>query len=138
MRRLGALGALVVLFVACSSKDDEGGDACSVPEDQDGIIGGDTSFEVNVSDTEFAPRVLKAQNSANITLKVTNTGTKPHGLTVECLVVNGCSSCFPEAAKVAPLAPGEAITVRFVAPEVEGIYSVVSDGDSFAGQFILQ
>jgi hypothetical protein len=130
--------ALVVVAVlaACSDDATEGG-ACASP-DQDGVVGGAYAFEVAVNDSGFTPAVLKAQNSGTITLTLKNTGTKSHGLDIACLVVQGCTSCFPEGSKIAAVAPGAQATVTFTAPAEEGIFPVRSPGDAFEGQFILQ
>ncbi|MEO6575796.1 MAG: CARDB domain-containing protein, partial [Polyangiaceae bacterium] len=92
------------------------------------------------SDTAFSPVILKAQNSGSVSLTVKNTGAKAHDFVVQCLAVNGCTACFPDAAKIPPLQPGASAIVTFTAPEEEGIYAFTSDvpGDMFAGQFILQ
>src|SRR5262245_43227466 len=84
--------ALSLLAAHCSSTepddDDDGG--CG-PPDQDGVLGGDYSFEVSVNDTGFDPVILKAQNSGKVTVKLKNTGTKPHGFAVQCLTIQGCT-----------------------------------------------
>jgi len=128
----------VVLFalIACGEEALEEGGACDVP-DQDGVVGGAYTFDVEVKDDGFMPAVLKAQNSGTITLTLRNTGTKPHGFEVQCRVVQGCTSCFPDASKIA-VEPGATRTVTFTAPEEEGIFPVRSPGDTFEGQFILQ
>ena len=133
--RLAALVA--VLLVACSSSDtdDDDGDACN-PPDEDGIIGGAFSLEVSISDTDFSPKVVQVQNSANVTLTVRNTGTKVHSFEVGCRNVPGCTLCFPGEAKVS-VEPGASRTVAFTAPSLEGIYPVTSTGDAFVGQFSL-
>lgn len=131
---------LLAALAACKSDEttDQGG-ACGT-SDADGIVGGSFTFELDVSDTAFAPVILKAQNGSAVTLTVKNVGTKPHDFVVECISVNGCTSCFPDQAKVAAVAPGASTTVTFTTPAVEGIYDFRSDvaGDGFAGQFILQ
>lgn len=133
--------ALSLLGAHCSSTDpaDDDDGVCG-PPDQDGVLGGDYSFEVRVSDTAFEPVILKAQNSGKVTLKVRNTGSKPHGFAVQCLTIQGCTSCFPPAATIAPLPPGGEATIDFVAPEAEGIYTITSGvpGDTFTAQIILQ
>ncbi len=143
MQRILCAGAvaLALAVLHCSSDDaaaDRGG-ACML-SDQDGVIGGDFAFDVAVSDTAFTPVILKAQNSGTVRLKVTNTGSKPHGFAIDCLVASGCTACLPDAAKVGPLAPGETRTTTFVVPEQEGIYAIRSGvpGDSFAAQLVLQ
>lgn len=133
--RLAALVA--ILLVACSSSegDDDDGDACN-PPDQDGIIGGEFALDVSVSDTDFSPKVVQVQNSANVKLTVRNTGTKVHAFEVGCLNVPGCTVCFPDEAKVS-VEPGASKTVTFTAPSLEGLYPVTSTGDAFVGQFSL-
>ncbi len=143
MQRLLCAGTVVLALAAvhCSSDDDapSGDDPC-VQVDQDGVVGGDFAFEVAVGDTGFTPVILKAQNSGVVTVKVTNTGSTPHGFVVDCLVVAGCTACLPDAAKVGPLAPGETRTTTFTVPEQEGIYAIRSNvpGDTFAAQLVLQ
>jgi hypothetical protein len=129
---------------ACSGSDARAADPCK-PDDADGIIGGQASFVVSVTDDAFGPRILTAQNQTDVTLKLTNDGTTPHGLAVACLPTpndDGCpsTSCFPDAATVAPLDPGADATVTFRVPLVEGIYAVTTgvDGDAPTGQFIVQ
>jgi hypothetical protein len=139
--------AAVLLFLglagiaSCDGDGDDGSssDPCKQP-DQDGIIGGDYTFEVTVNETGFTPTILKAQNSGAITLTVRNTGTKTHSFSIECLTVQGCTSCFPAASKVDQLAAGAQKTVKFTAPEQEGIFTIKSEveGDTFTAQFILQ
>jgi hypothetical protein len=140
--RIFALLALAAL-PACSSSPDEG-DPCQ-PDDADGVIGGHDNFEVKVSDEKFTPKVLTSQNRSNVTLKLENEGTTPHGFAIECLPTpnsDGCpqESCFPEAAKIEPVAPGESATAEFEVPLVEGIYVITTgvDGDDFEAQFVVQ
>ena len=110
-----ALGLLTVRCASDTGETAEDGGACSQP-DQDGVIGGSYTFEVDVSDTAFSPVVLKAQNAGKVTLTVKNVGTKPHDFVVQCLTVQGCLACFPDAAKVGPLDAGASATVTFTAP----------------------
>lgn len=133
--RLVVLAAVFLLACSSSDADDDDGDACN-PPDQDGIIGGAFSLDVSVSDTDFSPKVVQVQNSANVTLTVRNTGTKVHGFEVGCQSVPGCTVCFPDAAKVS-VEPGASETVTFTAPSLEGLYPVTSTGDTFVGQFSL-
>jgi hypothetical protein len=131
---------LLAALSACKSDDaPAAGGACGT-SDADGITGGSFTFELAVSDTAFAPLILKAQNGSSVTLTVKNAGTKPHDFVIGCIVANGCTSCFPDEAKVAAVAPGASTTVTFTTPAVEGIYDFRSDvsGDGFSGQFILQ
>jgi hypothetical protein len=130
----GAAGALVMLssvlvLVRCS----QGGLGGS---DSDGVWGGDAGFALQVTDDAFSPAILKTQNLANITLTLTNAGTKPHDFVVDCMG----STCFPDASSIPPVPPDASATTRFVAPYTEGIYVFRSDlpGDTQTGQFILQ
>jgi hypothetical protein len=134
VRRFLLLG--LIALAACSSSDDEVGDACN-PADQDGVVGGTFALDVTITDTGFTPTVVQVQNSSTVTLTVHNTGTKAHSFAVDCLTKNGCSSCFPAASKVGPLAPGASATATFTAPSFEGLYTTRSDGDTFTGQFSL-
>jgi hypothetical protein len=124
-----ALAAFLGLL-RCSSRGGLGG------SDSDGISGGDAGFALTVTDEAFSPVILKTQNLANVTLTLTNAGTKPHDLVVDCMG----SACFPDAASIPPLAPDATASTHFVAPYTEGIYVFRSDlpGDTQTGQFILQ
>jgi len=104
--------------------------------DQDGISGGDASFALTVDDTTFTPKIVKTENLANVTLTLTNAGTRPHDFVVDC----AGSACFPDASTVPPVAPDASATVQFVAPYAEGLYTFRSSlpGDTQTGQFILQ
>jgi hypothetical protein len=113
--------------------------------DQDGITGGSFTGDLVVDDDAFAPIILKSQNSAAVTLTLTNRGTKPHDLVFDCLATpndNGCpqKSCFPDAASIGPLAPDASATTLFVTPKPEGIYTFHSDlpGDTQRGQYVVQ
>lgn len=134
--------------------DDDSGSSCK-PGDTDGVIGGCYAFDLAVDDTGFTPIILKAQNLGQVTLQLTNNGTRPHDFVVDCLPTpndQGCppQSCFPAAASLAPLAPGASVTTTFVTPNPEGIYTFHSDvaGDSgqgadggltgLWGQFVIQ
>lgn len=142
--RLHLLGLLAIVAATACSHPDEGEDVCAL-DDADGIVGGDYTFEVSVNDVAFTPVILKAQNDALVTLTLTNTGTTPHNLVVDCLPTpndNGCptEACFPDEAKIAALEPGESASTTFLTPLPEGIYDFRSDlaGDTQSGQFILQ
>jgi hypothetical protein len=133
--------------------DDDSGSPCA-PPDSDGINGGCYAFDLTVDDTTFSPIILKAQNLGQVTLHLTNMGTKPHDFVVGCIPVSypGCpsSTCFPSAADIAPVAPGATATATFTVPNPEGIYTFRSDvaGDSTLeadggmnglwGQFVVQ
>ncbi|HWZ91992.1 MAG TPA: hypothetical protein VNW92_24175 [Polyangiaceae bacterium] len=138
------------------------GTSCN-PDDQDGILGGKMTVLLSVSDTGFAvggvdsgstePNVA-VENKSQVTLTLTNVGTMPHGLRIACIpsgLPAACpaESCFPDAANIAPLAPGESATVTFVTPAQEGAYPFTSDEQADAaadtdagvpalvGQFVL-
>lgn len=111
------------------------------PDDQDGVNGGNYVVLVSVSDTGFAvggvdsgstePNIA-IQNLGNVTLTLTNTGQKPHDMTIECIPTGlgaGCpaTSCFPANANIATLEPGQSMTTTFVTPAVEGAYPFISD-----------
>lgn len=145
-RALGAafLGLTVLCSVGCSKSDSDDGDNSCTPDDQDGVLGGNVTVLVSVSDTAFTvggvnsgstQSNISIQNSTNVTLTLTNTGTKPHDLTISCIPTGlpamcmNETSCFPTAANIGTLMPGDSKTVTFVAPVVEGIYQFVSDVD---------
>ena len=142
--RLG-MTLLLGVVVACSS-DGGSGDACA-PDDADGIVGVELAAAVTVDDTAFAPPIVKVQNRSFLTLTLRNKGTRPHGFTVDCLPTpnsRGCptQACFPESARIAPIAPGASTTVKVMTPAVEGIYTYRSpapgDAGLATGQLILQ
>ena len=132
---------------------DDAGNQCR-PPDSDGLTGGCYFFDLVVDDTGFSPIILKAQNLAQTTIALTNTGTRPHDFVVGCVPLRapGCPSqvCFPPRANIATLAPGGVATTTFVTPYLEGIYDFRSDlaGDSpiaidggirgLQGQFVVQ
>ena len=108
------------------------------------MLGGNVTVLVSVSDTAFTvggvnsgstESNISLENSTNVTLTLTNTGTKPHDMTIACIPTElpaACmnqTSCFPLEANIATLMPGESKTVTFTAPVVEGIYQFVSDVD---------
>jgi hypothetical protein len=109
-----------------SSDDDEAGSGAGpcAPSDSDGIVGGCSVFDVTVNDPGFSPFILKAENLGQVTLTLKNTGTKPHDFAVGCvpIALAGCPplQCFPAAAGIAPLAPGDSATT------------------SIQGQFVVQ
>jgi hypothetical protein len=140
--RTGLLWLLGSLAIACS--DDRTSDACQ-PDDLDGVIGGNVTFELSVSDQEFRPLILTAQNRATVTLSLSNLGTQEHGFFVECLPTpndDGCptESCFPEAAQIEPIEPGATETRVFEVPLVEGTYTIVSEPGrpEPSGQFVVK
>jgi hypothetical protein len=143
---------LLALATATSCGPSAGGGCAS--GDGDGLNGGDFTFALTVSDTAFAPTILKAQNLAHVTLTMTNVGTKPHDFVIDCIPTpnsNGCptTSCFVDAG-IPPVAPDASATQSFATPNPEGIYTFRSDlpGDTqttadggtvgLVGQFIVQ
>jgi hypothetical protein len=164
------LGAALASFGCSSVLGDNATGSCT-PGDSDGISGGPAAVVVVVSDSAFAvggvdsgstERNITLQNLANVTLTLTNVGTRPHDLVVACIpsgLPAGCTqtSCFPADAGasggyvtiVPALAPGTSITVMFTAPAVEGVYPFLSNesGDTqmasdggvsgLAGAFVL-
>jgi hypothetical protein len=148
-----ALRAMLVLLgfalVHCNSGAPGGSGGSSCFDDANGLVGGDYTFVVTVDDTEYSKQILQSENLAQITLTLTNMGTKPHGFEVECIPTSapaGCPrmSCFSDGSTIAPLAPGATMTVTFDTPSPEGIYTFKSSasGDSAVsglndGQFIL-
>jgi hypothetical protein len=132
-----------LLSAACGA-DGEERDRCE-PDDFDGIQGGDVAFDVVVNDDEFSPRILTAQNRGRILLTLTNEGTRPLGFLIECLPTpndDGCpkESCFPDAAQIAPIEPGETETREFEVPIPEGIYPVAAEPESRepSAQFVVK
>lgn len=137
--------AILPVLGLCLGCSDSGADGGCQPGDQDGVIGGNYTFKVTVDDDAFTPTILKAQNTATVTVVLTNAGTKPHGFRVHCIDTpndTGCpaESCFPEAATIDPVAPGESARTKFALPRPEGIYPISSSarGDSQEAQFVVQ
>ena len=130
-----------LLTLGCSGDDE--GDACEL-EDADGVIGGKYTFALRVNEVTFDPILFTAQNTADITLTLTNQGTTESGFSIDCLPTpndDGCAtqSCFPESHAIEPIAAGASETVEFQVPEVEGIYTFRAlPGDQRTGQFIVQ
>ena len=134
----------LALACACSS-DATPHDAACRPDDADGITGEAQTLTLNVDDTGFSPKILTTQNTSKVSLTIHNAGTSPHSFVVDCLPTpnaDGCpqTSCFPEEAKVDPVAPGGSARIVFESPLVEGVYTFHSDvaGDEATGQFIIQ
>jgi hypothetical protein len=132
----------LVLLTACSGEDE--GNKCEL-EDADGIIGGKYTFALRLNDQSFEPIVFAGQNTADVTLTLTNQGTRDSGFSIDCLPTpnqNGCAteSCFPDAHVIDPIASGTSATVEFKIPEVEGIYTfrALPGDDARVGQFIVQ
>ncbi|MEI9938783.1 MAG: hypothetical protein WDO69_16310 [Pseudomonadota bacterium] len=133
--------------------DDDNPSGNCIPDDQDGVVGGKNTVKLYVTDTGFnvgtqdsGQRNIAVQNRANVALTLTNVGTRPHGFTIACRPTdlpaecNQPTSCFPTAANVAALQPGDAVTVMFQTPVVEGEYQFTSDepGDeALIGEFVL-
>lgn len=139
----GLVVLMCLLGAACSSSDGDE-DKCA-PDDFDGIQGGDVLFEVTVNDDGFRPLIFTAQNRANVTVTLTNEGSRPLGFWIECLKTpndDGCptEACFPDSAQIAPIEPGETATSEFEVPIVEGTYTVVAEeGESEpSAQFVVK
>jgi hypothetical protein len=150
-------GCAVLLLAACSSADQNEKDAADdhdtcMPDDQDGVFGGNNTVKLYVSDTGYAvgtadsgQRNIAIQNTSNVKLTISNVGSKPHGFHVACRptdlpAVCPQTSCFPDASNVPALDPGASVTVMFATPAVEGEYPFTSDepGDeALIGQFVL-
>lgn len=142
LRPLAPLVLLTALLAGCTSSSR--GDVCE-PDDLDGIIGGEWSFALVVTDEQFSPLILKTQNSSTVNVSVENRGTRPHDFVIDCLPTpneDGCptESCFPPESAIAPIEPGATGVATFSTPRVEGIYTFRSslDGDELQGQFIVQ
>jgi hypothetical protein len=128
---------LGVGLLACTSADfgtSGSGGADTIANcfpDADGINGGFFLFDLTVDDTSFSKRILSTQNDAQVTLTLTNAGTKPHGFEVGCTnvasnfpsVPPGCpkSACFPANSTIAPLAPDASATITFDTPTPDGL-----------------
>jgi hypothetical protein len=145
---LGCRGRLLLaaaaLSFACSGEKQN--DACT-PDDADGVINEPATVLLTVTDVEFMPKIVATQNTSDITLRLENEGTRPHGFVVDCLPTpnsDGCptQSCFPSDARIEPVAPGDQATVMFKTPLVEGIYNfhsdLAEDSELAPGQFIIQ
>jgi hypothetical protein len=141
----------VATLLSCSSAGGPEASGTCFP-DGDGINGGSYVLELDVDDTGFvaagpdagAKEILATQNDAEVTLTLTNKGTRPHGFEVECTSVlpafpdvpSGCPTvaCFPAGSTIAPLAPGASATVTFVTPTADGlIYPFRSSAESDRG-----
>jgi hypothetical protein len=139
-----------------SSASGDGGNTCY--PDNDGINNVPQTVDLVVNDTGFyagspdsgadidagMKTVITTQNSSLIIFTLTNTGTVPHGFTVECTSVlpaypdlpAGCSSmaCFPSISTdagpecqqsaglcISPIAPGTSTTVTFDTPAPDNL-----------------
>jgi hypothetical protein len=154
-----ALGALLAGASAgcgpgnnATNGSDQSADMCT-PGDQDGVNGGYYTILVSVSDTGFTvggvnsgstePNIT-VQNLGIVTLTLTNTGTRPHDMVVQCIptglpaVCMNPTSCFdnpndagtstPNAVTlIPPIQPGTSQTLVVQVPLVEGIYNFISD-----------
>jgi hypothetical protein len=112
--------------------------------DNDGINGGSYTIDLVVDDNGFlasevgdagdggvTKNIIATQNDAQVTLTLTNMGTKPHGFEVGCTSVCpaypnlpvGCSpdACFPSNSTIATLAPGASVTITFDTPTPDGL-----------------
>jgi hypothetical protein len=104
----------------------------------------DTGFAVGGVDSGSTESNISVENLGIITLTLTNTGTKPHDLVVQCIPTGlpaACmkpTSCFdnpddagsstPNAVTlIPPLQPGASQTIVVRAPLVEGVYNFISD-----------
>ena len=136
--------------------DDDGDDVppgMCIPDDQDGVVGGNNTVKLYITDAGFnvgtqdsgQPNIA-VQNSANVTLTITNAGSKPHSFTIGCRPTdlptecNQPTSCFPSDANVPAIDPGDSVVVKFKTPVVEGEYEFTSDepgDDGLIGEFVL-
>jgi hypothetical protein len=137
-----ACACSIAVLTGCSGEDE--GNQCEL-DDADGIIGGSYTFALRVDDQKFDRIILQGQNSADVTLTLTNQGTAPAGFSIDCLPTpndDGCAieSCFPESHAIAPIAAGASETVVFEIPLVEGIhtYRALAGDSARTGQFIVQ
>jgi hypothetical protein len=98
---------------------------------REGVFGGNFTVDLTVNDTGFSTAVLGSTSDAQVTLTLTNYGTKPHGFEVDCAsvafayspAIPGCptTSCFPASSTIRPLAPGASQTITFEAPSPDGL-----------------
>ncbi len=116
---------LPVTDAAADTGLSDGGGADCFPNN-DGVSSGNYMLDLTVDDTGFSKMLIATQNSAQVTLTLTNNGTKPHGFKVGCTSVTsaypslpaGCPTtvCFDPSASIAPLAPGASVTISFETP----------------------
>jgi hypothetical protein len=162
-----AVALMAPLLVHCSNSDSSSGVDCSSisPDaattasegtcypDNDGISDETYTIDIAVDDNGFtatggdtsdagddagAKNIIATQNESQVTLTLTNNGTKPHGFEVGCVSVcssyptvpAGCSpvACFPSGSTIAPIAPGTSSTVTFVTPVPDGLIYPFSSG----------
>lgn len=164
----GAAGAADDLDGAAGADDDDDGAAGAadsddddddipigscIPDDQDGVVGGNNTVKLYITDSGFnvgtqdsGQRNIAVQNSANVTLVISNVGSKPHSFAIACRPTglpaecNQPTSCFPKGANVSAIEPGDRVTVQFKTPVVEGEYQFTSEepGDQdLIGEFVL-
>jgi len=130
--------------VACSSISPDAAtttDPDTCYPDNDGINNETYTIEIAVNDTGFtstggdddagAKNIIATQNDSQVTLKLVNNGTKPHGFKVGCVSVcssyptlpAGCSpmACFPSNSTIAPIMPGASATITFDTPTPDGL-----------------
>jgi hypothetical protein len=138
-----ALLALASLgLFGCDGSDDDDNDPTNGGmcfPDADGLTGGSYTFELTVTDTGFSKTVLSTQDNSMVTLKLTNAGTTPHGFQLDCVdprtvytkLPAMCPTmiCFPDAAKIAPIAPGESKTVTFSTPTADNLIYPFRSGE---------
>lgn len=125
---------LLPAVVSCGSTAGNGGDKCQ-PDDADGVNGvngSNVTFQLSVDESGFSPAILPAQNLTNVTLTLSNKGTKPHDFVIDCLPSpndDGCptTSCFPPSTSIPTIAPGASATAMFLVPNTEGLYYYHSD-----------
>ena len=160
---VGVLALLAAALLQCTSSG-AGVSCASIPDDaavtqsasvcypdNDGTNGGSYTIELTVDDTGFTASspdggtkdIISTQNDAQVTLTLTNMGTKPHGFEVLRTSVcpayadlpAGCSpfASFPSGSTIPPIEPGKSATVTFDTPTPDGvIYPFISNapGDS--------
>lgn len=105
----------------------------------------DTAFAVGGVGSGSTQRNITIQNSTELTLTLSNTGTTPHSFVVACIATElpaACvrTSCFPAEAEIPPVEPGASASTQFVVPLVEGAYpfsSDVSGDEGLVGQFVV-
>jgi hypothetical protein len=120
---------------SCGEDDDDDDDDPSNGgmcfPDADGLTGGSYTIELTVTDTGFSKNVLNTQDNSMVTLKLTNAGTTAHGFQLDCVdprvvytmlpAMCPTTVCFPDAAKIEPLAPGTSKTITFSTPTTDNL-----------------
>ena len=104
-----------------------------------GISSGANTFDLTVDDTGFSKMLFVTPSSSQVTLTLTNSGTKPHGFMVGCTSVAqayptlpaGCptTACFGPSASIAPLAPGATKTITFETPAPDNLVYPFTSND---------